>query len=371
MSFAPEPAYAHGTAPTHRRRALQPRHARRADAGGGAPLPRRVPERPARRRDPARCSGGRSCTASSCACGRRARRASTRASGRRKARRSRSGPRSRRCCSRGYLGQRGHRVVVRHAMRYGKPSIAERARRASRRPAPTRVLVLPLYPQYAAATTASVGDARRGVDAARPQPARAALRQALPRRSRLHRRPGPARQRALARNGRARQAGAQLPRPAAALADARRPVPLRVPEDRRACSPSGSGCATTSSSSPSRAASARPSGCSPTPSRRWSRWPGRRRPGRRHVPGLHVRLPRDARGDRPGGARRVPRRRRQAVRLHPLPERPARVDRGAGGDRRSPPRRLADRRGRAGDRAERDAELESSRRRALAAGAAR
>ena len=54
-----------------------------------------------------------------------------------------------------------------------------------------RVLVLPLYPQYAAATTASIGDARRGLDAARPQPARDALRQALPRRPRLHRRAAP------------------------------------------------------------------------------------------------------------------------------------------------------------------------------------
>ena len=61
----------------------------------------------------------------------------------------------------------------------------------------------------------------------------------------------------------------------------------------------------------------------------------RRRPGRRLLPGLRRRLPGDARGDRPGGARRVPRGRRQGVRLHPLPQRPARVDRRAGRDRRS------------------------------------
>ena len=67
MSFAPEPAYAHGTAREDRGPALQPRHARRADAQGGAALPGRVPERPARGRDPARCCGCRSCTASSCA----------------------------------------------------------------------------------------------------------------------------------------------------------------------------------------------------------------------------------------------------------------------------------------------------------------
>jgi len=58
----------------------------------------------------------------------------------------------------GYLGQRGHPVLVRHAMRYGRPSIAG-ALDALRADGAERVLVLPLYPQYAAATTASVGDA--------------------------------------------------------------------------------------------------------------------------------------------------------------------------------------------------------------------
>ena len=58
----------------------------------------------------------------------------------------------------GYLGQRGHPVLVRHAMRYGQPSIAG-ALDALRADGAERVLVLPLYPQYAAATTASVGDA--------------------------------------------------------------------------------------------------------------------------------------------------------------------------------------------------------------------
>jgi ferrochelatase len=58
----------------------------------------------------------------------------------------------------GYLGQRGHRVVVRYAMRYGTPSIPSvlddvRAAGAE------RVMVLPLYPQYSASTTGSVEDA--------------------------------------------------------------------------------------------------------------------------------------------------------------------------------------------------------------------
>ena len=58
----------------------------------------------------------------------------------------------------GYLGHRGHPVFVRHAMRYGQPSIAG-ALDARKAEGVDRVLVLPLYPQYAAATTASTGDA--------------------------------------------------------------------------------------------------------------------------------------------------------------------------------------------------------------------
>jgi protoporphyrin/coproporphyrin ferrochelatase len=55
------------------------------------------------------------------------------------------------------LRARGHRLLVRHAMRYGNPSIAS-VMDALRAEGATRVLVLPLYPQYAAATTASVSD---------------------------------------------------------------------------------------------------------------------------------------------------------------------------------------------------------------------
>ena len=58
----------------------------------------------------------------------------------------------------GELGQRGHPVLVRCAMRYGQPSIGS-ALDALRAEGATRILVLPLYPQYAAATTASVFDA--------------------------------------------------------------------------------------------------------------------------------------------------------------------------------------------------------------------
>ncbi|MEO8542936.1 MAG: ferrochelatase [Betaproteobacteria bacterium] len=58
----------------------------------------------------------------------------------------------------GWLGQRGHPVLVRHAMRYGQPSIATQLD-ALKAEGATRVLVLPAYPQYSATTTASVFDA--------------------------------------------------------------------------------------------------------------------------------------------------------------------------------------------------------------------
>ena len=65
----------------------------------------------------------------------------------------------------GYLGQRlkalglpADHVVVEHAMRYGTPTIASALERL-RKGGCDRVLVMPLYPQYAASTTASVFDA--------------------------------------------------------------------------------------------------------------------------------------------------------------------------------------------------------------------
>ena len=58
----------------------------------------------------------------------------------------------------GYLGERGHRVMVRYAMRYGNPSIASELD-ALKAQGATRILVLPLYPQYSGPTTASVVDA--------------------------------------------------------------------------------------------------------------------------------------------------------------------------------------------------------------------
>ncbi|WP_342128387.1 ferrochelatase [Hydrogenophaga sp. OTU3427] len=59
---------------------------------------------------------------------------------------------------RGFLGERGHQVLVRHAMRYGSPSIAAQLD-ALKAEGATRILILPLYPQYSGTTTASVMDA--------------------------------------------------------------------------------------------------------------------------------------------------------------------------------------------------------------------
>ena len=56
------------------------------------------------------------------------------------------------------LAERGHQVTVRHAMRYGQPAV-DRVLDELQAEGATRVLVLPLYPQYAAATTASAIDA--------------------------------------------------------------------------------------------------------------------------------------------------------------------------------------------------------------------
>ncbi len=59
---------------------------------------------------------------------------------------------------RGYLGERAKRAVpVEFGMRYGAPSLREALERL-RAAGATRVLAVPLYPQYAASTTASVED---------------------------------------------------------------------------------------------------------------------------------------------------------------------------------------------------------------------
>ena len=56
------------------------------------------------------------------------------------------------------FGRRGTDLIVRHAMRYGEPAVAATLD-ALQAEGATRILVVPLYPQYAAATTASALDA--------------------------------------------------------------------------------------------------------------------------------------------------------------------------------------------------------------------
>jgi protoporphyrin/coproporphyrin ferrochelatase len=58
----------------------------------------------------------------------------------------------------GWLGEHGHRVKVRFAMRYGNPSIASQLD-ALKAEGATRILILPAYPQYSGTSTASVVDA--------------------------------------------------------------------------------------------------------------------------------------------------------------------------------------------------------------------
>jgi len=59
---------------------------------------------------------------------------------------------------RGWLGHHGHQVDVAFAMRYGKPSIPQVLRELRERNL-RRLLVVPLYPQYAGSTTATAFDA--------------------------------------------------------------------------------------------------------------------------------------------------------------------------------------------------------------------
>ena len=58
---------------------------------------------------------------------------------------------------RGLMGARGHPVSVEYAMRYGNPSIASVLSRLADDGC-DRILILPLYPQYSATTTASSFD---------------------------------------------------------------------------------------------------------------------------------------------------------------------------------------------------------------------
>ncbi|HEX6733496.1 MAG TPA: ferrochelatase [Azonexus sp.] len=70
----------------------------------------------------------------------------------------------------GFLGERGHRVTVTWAMRYGNPSIGSVLDQLKAEGA-SRILLVPMYPQYAASTTGTVVDeASRWLLQARNQP---------------------------------------------------------------------------------------------------------------------------------------------------------------------------------------------------------
>lgn len=57
-----------------------------------------------------------------------------------------------------FLRQQGHKIEVEYALRYGQPSIAQTLSRLKAAGC-TRILLLPLYPQYSSSTTATALDA--------------------------------------------------------------------------------------------------------------------------------------------------------------------------------------------------------------------
>lgn len=70
----------------------------------------------------------------------------------------------------GWLGERGHHVTVAYAMRYGSPSLPGVLSQLKAE-GHQRVLIVPMYPQYAASTTATVVDeAARWLLSTRNQP---------------------------------------------------------------------------------------------------------------------------------------------------------------------------------------------------------
>ena len=221
-----------------RRAADQPRHARRARGSGGAALPRRIPVRPARDRnpaprlaaDPARHHPAHpaeevgACLQPGLDRGRLAARRDH-ARGRREALQERL----------------GDDVIVDFAMRYGNPGIAASIDAADRRRAATRILVAPLYPQYCAATTATAIDAVFAALAAmRWQPALRTLPPYYDDPLYIDALKASLERQLAALDFEPRAAAAQLPRHAAADAGARRPLSLPLPEDRAAARRSSS-----------------------------------------------------------------------------------------------------------------------------------
>jgi hypothetical protein len=199
----------------------------------------------------------------SCARARRSRARSTRRSGARTARRSSpTACASARCCW--VLGERLKAMGLPSdharsslAMRYGNPSIAQRARQAAA-PDCERILVVPLYPQYAASTH-RIGDRRRLRAPADDAPdAGAALARLFPRRPGYIRR-SRACQRLLDEARAPRSRRAVVPRPAAARARLGDPYHCHCQKTARLLAPSW-GLIRRNSPSPSSRGSARRNG---------------------------------------------------------------------------------------------------------------
>ena len=188
----------------------QPRHARGAHAGGGAPLPGRVPLRPARGASCRAGCGCRSCTASCCARGRRSPRTSTQ-----QIWTPEGSPLAVHTVRQAALLQEEARNPgeVRDALRQ---AVDRRGAEGTAGPGGH-----PLYPQYADSTTASMADVLPpGMPDGR----------AVFTTTRVHRRAGGERAAPLADARPRREAGDELPRPAEAGAERLR---ARVPRRPR------------------------------------------------------------------------------------------------------------------------------------------
>ena len=148
---------------------------------------------------------------------------------------------------RGYLGERGHHVTVRYAMRYGNPSMASeldklKAEGAHPHPDPARLSPVQRH-HHRQRVRRRLHLGREGAPHSR-----AALRQPLPRRPGLHRGTGPADHEILAGPWPPGQAGDELSRRARAHPAPGRPLPLRMPQDRAPAGAKGWACRKTSTS---------------------------------------------------------------------------------------------------------------------------
>ena len=132
----------------------------------------------------------------------------------------------------GYLGERIKApLVVDYAMRYGSPSVPAVLTKLKQQGC-DRILVLPLYPQYAASTTATALDAVSAAYARmRNEPALRSVRN-------FHDHPGyiaalaQSRERLLVQNGRPDKLVMSFHGVPKFTSRQRRPLPLRMPGDR-------------------------------------------------------------------------------------------------------------------------------------------